>query len=394
MPPWAPGYTPSNGRKSKRQRSPTPPPSNSDQASQSSPSRKRQHLYHISQDEIPEDARTIKTALELHIRILGVLTDMNALPPAVDDVLQAQFERLFGSENSISLTVHAALKGTNVTAQAVSKIQSVHSNAGTSIIAKNMRRVEEDFLSIIFGTLERCGLQQWAPDIRAGTPNSMYNSLHEHIALSTFKTVTIAHAYIFLKPNPAYLKKHNFLQQLYRNFVFSYLKGKADREARNPGSLALRMARISQLKSEGFHSRYLSLMEEIDAHSDDEEADNDEYHIKHKLGRATLLTRIPGLPQNVPLDWFEPDFYNNSLTVRERAQYMDNGVVLPKREWCQTLENIRMWKNLDDKAFELQFGNDKLALYNLPTEEELQQLDEYEAEEREQEEDEGMEEDL
>lgn len=98
------------------------------------------------------------------------------------------------------------------------------------------------------------------------------------------------------------------------------------------------------------------------------------------LSHSTFRTRAPGLgpsgrqlPTEVPIDYFSPEFFN-SLTVRERASYMDNGVALPTAEHCQTWKQIQEWKGLTPKEFMARYGDAKLALYELPTEDELAQL--------------------
>jgi hypothetical protein len=53
---------------------------------------------------------------------------------------------------------------------------------------------------------------------------------------------------------------------------------------------------------------------------------------------------------------------------------MDNGIALPLEEHCQTWENIQQWRSLSTADFMARYGNAKLALYNIPTEDELAML--------------------
>lgn len=79
------------------------------------------------------------------------------------------------------------------------------------------------------------------------------------------------------------------------------------------------------------------------------------------------------LPKNVPVDFFTPEFFNK-LSVRERADYVDAGVLLPPAEFCQTWEEIEKWKGLSQSEFMAKYGNAKLASYKIPSYEELDRL--------------------
>lgn len=208
-------------------------------------------------------------------------------------------------------------------------------------------------------------------------------------------------------------------------------------------------SRVDVLKAQGFNSRVIALANETEAHSDDELEDSDGdgpvYHIKEKEGRSEkvkaffrmadkqrqrmarakrrhtkLITyRISSMhwliiivhrterrreeppmpkqsnltaqPKQVPIDWFEPTYWNTYLTVRERASYIQDGIVvaLPLPEFCGTWELCASWKNLPKKEFMVTYGNAVLKKYNLPTEEELEQLENYSDEEEDEEDEEG-----
>ncbi|KAJ7678469.1 hypothetical protein B0H14DRAFT_2655897 [Mycena olivaceomarginata] len=135
----------------------------------------------------------------------------------------------------------------------------------------------------------------------------------------------------------------------------------------------------------------LRLVGEKECHSDDEElVDGSGYMVHDKPGRdapVTCLrcrrTRKWGYPPsdvshtlltNVPIDYFSPTFFN-TLSVRQRASYMNNGVALPTEEHCRTWADIEKWRCLSPKDFMAQYGDTKCRLYKLPTEEELAMID-------------------
>jgi hypothetical protein len=103
------------------------------------------------------------------------------------------------------------------------------------------------------------------------------------------------------------------------------------------------------------------------------------------------ISELTTLPKSVPIDWFDPTYWNTTLTVRERADYLKKGVriALPLPEYCNTWEACAKWKNLPEKEFMLTYGNAVLEQYDIPTAEELAQLDSYNEESEEDNETEG-----
>lgn len=87
------------------------------------------------------------------------------------------------------------------------------------------------------------------------------------------------------------------------------------------------------------------------------------------------------LPRRVPIDWFDPDFWNNSLTVRERMEYLEQGgsikIALPAEELCRTWKDCLAWKNLPEDEFMTNYGDAVLAEYNIPTAEEIERIQQY-----------------
>jgi len=84
------------------------------------------------------------------------------------------------------------------------------------------------------------------------------------------------------------------------------------------------------------------------------------------------------LPESVPIDWFDPGFWNNTLTVRERIEYVQQGgriqIALPAEEFCDTWEKCIEWKILPEDEFMKKYGDEVLAAYKIPTEEEIAQV--------------------
>ena len=116
---------------------------------------------------------------------------------------------------------------------AVQKVQST-AHIGTSQIAKDAGRINEAHLLTMFSAVANAGLTCWAPDV-LGDADSMYNTLHQQIAISTLKIVAASFGYTFMNVDLSFLEDHRLLIGIYRNFVFSYMGQKTRKEEKTPG---------------------------------------------------------------------------------------------------------------------------------------------------------------
>ncbi|KAG6906557.1 hypothetical protein DXG01_013207 [Tephrocybe rancida] len=297
----------------------------------------------------------------------------------------------------------------------------------TSIIANNVHHMGDSHMLLMFRTVADLGLERWAPDVLSADPTSMYNMLYEHIAILTFQQVADSFGYNQMGIDLQFIKKFGILCNFYRSYVFSYMHDIAKREARSPGSAvkAKQMTPIWKRRAEdqGFKASVISLAKENEAHSDDELVDlpapNIVYHIKEKEGRSDKVTSFfqmtdvmrhrmaraksrhhkaecrceePEVPQvselttrpkSVPIDWFDPVYWNSYMSVHERANcHAPDGsyhVTLPLVDHCGTWEDCAKWKTLPHNEFMHLYGNDVLKLYNQPIAEEIAQMEEWEA---------------
>ena len=89
----------------------------------------------------------------------------------------------------------------------------------------------------MFRTVSFFGLAHWAPDVLSQDPNSMYNLLHEHIALMTFEQVAAGFGYSHLGIDLSLIHNFVLMWKLYRNLLYSYMHGIAKSENKTPGSI-------------------------------------------------------------------------------------------------------------------------------------------------------------
>lgn len=89
-------------------------------------------------------------------------------------------------------------------------------------------------------------------------------------------------------------------------------------------------------------------------------------------------------PKKVPVDWFDPTYWNEMMTMKERWNIVKKGVViaLPAAEHL-TLEKWSTWKHLNQADFMEKFGKKVLEAYSIPSKEDIARLEAYEKEEKE-----------
>ena len=75
-------------------------------------------------------------------------------------------------------------------------------------------------------------------------------------------------------------------------------------------------------------------------------------------------SKLLALPKSVPIDWFDPIYWNEHLTLHEHADYIQGGVhvALPRDPHLySTWSACVAWKNLPVKEFMDKYGNDVLT---------------------------------
>ncbi|KAG6913563.1 hypothetical protein DXG01_005900 [Tephrocybe rancida] len=285
----------------------------------------------------------------------------------------------------------------------------------------------------MFGDLHAVGFTVWHPDVINGTASSLYNSALEGIALSTFEQAAVSLAYQHLEPNLKHLSDTALIERLFRNFVWGYMRKIILKEQKNPGTQQhnidenkayknqkeVTTRRFKYLYQNGWNERVQLLAVDVECTSDQEDnpgggfyimpkpARNphitdflrtvDELRIKKPLFRrqrkktfteeSRVLHPDPAhrscisecVPLCCPLDWFKANFFN-SMDLASRAKFVDAPICLP----LQATDIVQIpnpdWKTMDEAEFMEKYGNDVQARYNLPTEEEIERLNDMEGE--------------
>ncbi|KAJ7149891.1 hypothetical protein C8R43DRAFT_1192454 [Mycena crocata] len=379
--------------------------SNADGKADIEPTKRVRVPWGIHPKEVPKEAKPTQRAFQRLIRALcGLLTQNDVLPPAIEQ--RNHYNQRFNKVHDYRLHMRSLIdQSRTAVAEATERATKLVKDAKalSGPIATDIARIPADHLATVFTMVLKAGLQGFVPDIE-GPIQSAYNQLHRHIAVSAFQFLSSSFALMALNVNNGVAQDHNLLSDMYNNFVYGTLAQNTKMERRNLGSLSQslvnsvaykartrRIAYVKEAHSDDEHSsqgRRTRLkpgrstvagkffVEELDVKTEEYRQRNPGRGVQKKADtrkRETPLLRASeismGLPADVPIDFFTPVFYN-SLTVKERARYMDTGVAFPLEKYAFAPEHAA-WKFMGKAEFMEKYGKEVLAQYNLPSEEEI-----------------------
>ncbi|KAJ7828803.1 hypothetical protein B0H13DRAFT_2372934 [Mycena leptocephala] len=276
-------------------------------------------------------------------------------------------------------------------------------------IAKDIAIMPAEHIAFFYSAVIQSGLKAFHPDV-FGPTHSTYNQLHQHLAVSTFRSIAGWYGYTALNVSLTIADDYLLRSEMYNNFMFGTIKTNSHKENKSPGSLSkaldtskvdkrriqLCVRRYGEAKARGYCKPILRLLKVKAAHSDDERPPGGDAKKKKGLnictkdGRTDIVTlslvkriernpnrnkKVPEmrtvtdpptpssalsrvLPVGVPIDFWDPKFYNEELDVQEKVMYINTGVAFP----------------LGNEGVHGKYGNEVLAQYNLPTPEEIAAL--------------------
>lgn len=173
-----------------------------------------------------------QTALELHIRCLWKQYTSDSVPRPPSATVKAGFLHRFRTVRSVY-----EIRNTVPLIERVGtfNLDNLRDVAPTSQIARQLGRIDQSVLSIIYSHLSRYGFQEWSPDLTE-TPYSPYNCAHRNACIDSFKQAMASMGYLFCAPDPEFAAVTDLLIRIFDNFVFHYMKHKFYNELKQPGS--------------------------------------------------------------------------------------------------------------------------------------------------------------
>ncbi|KAH8817921.1 hypothetical protein DL96DRAFT_1560783 [Flagelloscypha sp. PMI_526] len=381
----------------------------------------------------PPEAKGVMAAAYVHTNLFCGIFNEKMAPAAITNNDLNNFTNFFAGrdpEQLINLPAGAA-EHTNVKKH-VNTLQRCAREFNTRN-TKLMGLVEEDHLLAMYAYPLYFGFPEFRVDIRPGSsPTSGFNVVARTIWIQSFRQNVRAGAYHKIAPvDMRYVDSTPWLQRIFLHIFFFRYRARfaalmKDQEAlinstklraayKRRSDLAVRRHAVA--KELGVSRKpFLRLYDDPDAMSDCEVAIGTygEEGVQMKIsytydvygrceiasgmascisasGREFALltqrgnTTIPNprvrknpqgpverrrLPIKVPIDYFSPEFFNN-LPFHIRAKYRCNGIAMPIAEHCEDLAVVRRWLKMGEDEFMQNYGNAKLALYQVPTEEEV-----------------------
>ncbi|KAF8218567.1 hypothetical protein L208DRAFT_1486018 [Tricholoma matsutake] len=137
--------------------------------------------------------------------------------------------------------------------------------------------------------------------------------------MATFEQVSGTFGYSHIGMNLLCINDFALMHKLYQSFLFLYMHGIAKLEAKNPGSLAEGNAEsvdvVYHIKEKEGHSMKVTAFFRM---ADKECKQMNRSKRRHlKLEQCCedppmpKLSELTALPKKVPLDWFDPIYWNN-----------------------------------------------------------------------------------
>lgn len=179
-------------------------------------------------------------AFYCHLRMMWGSFQSDVVPelPSAEAIAQFTASRFASADDLDALNTTLSGSYTTIVTAAIAAVDTLRDAARRSPgqIAKTITAMDEHWIRVAYSAVISAGLPKWRPDI-LGNYGSIYNQVHELIAIKTFQTIAIAHAYARLSPNLTNLANLQLLQRFYRNYLFSYLAPMVKREKKTAGSV-------------------------------------------------------------------------------------------------------------------------------------------------------------
>ncbi|KAJ7327476.1 heterokaryon incompatibility protein Het-C-domain-containing protein [Mycena albidolilacea] len=359
--------------------------------------------------EVPANAKTTQRAFQRFIcGICGLLTQTDVLPPATE--AQKHYDKRFDDVDDVREHMRTLVNDSRTAVSAAKELATKlirDAKLITGPIANDIARIPENHLATVFTMILKAGLKGFCPDLE-GPVQSKYNQLYRHLAVSGFQFLSSSFALAALEVNTKIAEDSELLGDMYDNYTYGTLAQKTRMERRRPGSLSDSIKHSNEFKARGRLARVrfdtavrLGLRKPVqrtvfvqEVHSDDEHTSGgtqrteeldpaaEQYRQRNaKPGQRKPQTRIRSdsplpasdfgviLPADVPINYFTPEFFN-ALTLKERARYVNTGVAFPLADFAFDKAHDG-WKTMSKKDFMEMYGNNVLAQYDVPTQEEM-----------------------
>ncbi|MBW0492138.1 hypothetical protein O181_031853 [Austropuccinia psidii MF-1] len=344
-------------------------------------------------EPIPEGTLQIKNAFKVHISLLWGLIEDDHVPASPDHNLLQDFYCNFASNAEILTAVENPFATYIIPPKDVITLKKAR--LGPQKIGHGIVKIEEFFAHSVHITLAKLGIQKWGPDLNEAV-DSLLNDACRISAIKTFQQIAATGAYEYMNVNRSLCNNWSLLCNTYNHFVHFVMFKRSQNELRE-GERTLRANAINAIQmrrerlqdarkkyalTNNFPKRYIKVLDDINAHSDDEYIPNHRgYAIKtlpfrsknanaffRKLDfliqqntsqngpqsgpqykrfrpQVPIVSTLHHIPKGVPIDFYNPEYFNRLQPAQKWAAANSSQVAfLPKKEY-----NIDRMPNPDEQ---------------------------------------------
>ncbi|KAJ3795743.1 hypothetical protein GGU11DRAFT_836549, partial [Lentinula aff. detonsa] len=203
-------------------------------------------VYHVFRKDLEEATggvarfKSTQVALQAHVRLLSLALTADKVPqcPSVETVLN--FETKVLANSSPQSLLERTFLQVNPQSEAVRQnflqLRNLTQALPGGSIGSKIATISENQVRLIFARVSSVGLNSWTPDF-LGSVSSLWNELHESIALDTFRQACMNRAYETFGVEMKFVLNSELAIGLYRNFVFHHLLNNIRKEQKNPGAV-------------------------------------------------------------------------------------------------------------------------------------------------------------
>ncbi|MBW0483425.1 hypothetical protein O181_023140 [Austropuccinia psidii MF-1] len=326
------------------------------------------------------------------------MIEEHSVPPSTNHSLLKEFNTRFSTNEQIENTAKNQRGTTLINEKEVQTLRDAR--AGRKKIGKHIVNLEDFYFHYIRSLLSRLGIRVWAPDLEEA-PGFLYNEACRTVALMTFRQLACSGAYRYMRANISYLNDINLLHRAYDHFVHYLMTEKFKKENKQAGKnfeddkKKVTQQRRQRLARKGYRfavannypQRYLSVLQDVNSHSDDEfiprfksyaikklpyrseMADVFFRNLDRKMSESNNLLGKPAplrprcrpivpmpssftkAPKRMPLDFYPPDWFNNRDYAERFVVANTKQVAFIPTTDIQSAKRLNPDESLRDKAF-------------------------------------------
>ncbi|KAJ6622085.1 hypothetical protein B0H10DRAFT_2214685 [Mycena sp. CBHHK59/15] len=227
---------------------------------------RRRNPHGIAPDDVDEKAKPTQRAFQRHIRMAaGLLTADAVLEPA--DNYFDHYDKRFNESDDMEGLMQRLIRDMKVIARGDGEPGQYCQ------ITKDIALMPAEHIAFFYSAVTWAGLKAFHPDV-FGPTHSTYNLLHQHLAVSTFRTIAGWYDYTALNVSLTVTEDYYLLSEMYDNFMFGTIKTNSHKKNNSPRSLSkvldtskvdkhcaqLRLRRYREAKAKGYRKPILRLL--------------------------------------------------------------------------------------------------------------------------------------